>query len=69
LQLQQNASVAIDLFDVLGRRMDISGLTGTHAMTAGAYRLPVTSGELVKGVYLLSVTINGNKNTFRIVQP
>ncbi len=69
VQLQQNATVEISLCDVLGRKMEIGGLTGTHALAAGSYRMPVVSNELVKGLYLLTVTINGVKNTYRILQP
>jgi len=69
IQLQQSASVNINLYDVLGHRIDIGGLTGKHAMQQGFYRLPVTQQGLASGLYLLSVSINGHNNVYRIVQP
>jgi hypothetical protein len=69
IQLQQSATVDISLFDVLGHRLELSGLTGKHALQQGYYRLPVAQQSLSSGLYLLSVTINGNKNVYRIVQP
>ena len=69
IQLQQSASVDINLYDVLGHRINMSGLTGRHSMQQGLYRLPVTQQSLASGLYLLSVTINGNNNVYRIVQP
>lgn len=69
IQLQQNAAVDINLYDVLGHRINMSGLTGKHSLQQGLYRLPVAQQSLVSGLYLLSVTINGNNNVYRIVQP
>ncbi|MBS1567444.1 MAG: T9SS type A sorting domain-containing protein, partial [Bacteroidetes bacterium] len=69
LQLQQSATVNIALYDVLGHALAVRGLTGQHALVAGQYRMPVQAETLVQGVYLLSVNINGNTKTFRIIQP
>ena len=69
IQLQQNASVNINLYDVLGHSITVSGLTGRHSMAQGLYHLPVAQQHLASGLYMLSVTINGNKNVFRIIQP
>lgn len=67
LQLAQNARMEIELFDVLGRRYSVAGLTGKQDMVQGTYRFPVTN-SLRTGIYLLSVTINGNKKLFRLVK-
>jgi hypothetical protein len=67
LQLSKNAQVDIELFDVLGRRYTIAGVTGKQSMMQGTYHLPVTNSNMKAGIYLLSVTINGNKKVFRIV--
>ncbi|HEY8895514.1 MAG TPA: T9SS type A sorting domain-containing protein [Niastella sp.] len=67
LQLAKNARMEIELFDVLGRRYTVVGLTGKQDMAQGTYRFPVTS-NLRTGIYLLSVTINGNKKLFRLVK-
>jgi hypothetical protein len=67
LQLTQNAHMEIGLFDVLGRRYTVAGLTGKQDMAQGTYRFPVTN-SLRTGIYLLSVNINGNKKTFRLVK-
>jgi hypothetical protein len=69
MQLQQNAMVDINLFDMLGRRYDITNLTGHRAMQQGYYRLPVTDRSLAKGVYILAVMVNGNKSVYRVIQP
>jgi hypothetical protein len=68
LQLQQNASVDIGLCDMLGQHLDMSGLTGHHSFQAGYYHLPVTGRPLARGVYVLSVAVNGVRNVFRVVQ-
>lgn len=67
LQLSQHATVEVDLFDAMGRRYSITGLTGKQNMQQGTYRFPVT-GALKTGIYLLSVSINENKRVFRLVK-
>ncbi len=69
VQLQQDAKVDISLNDMLGRQLDLSGLTGHHVLQQGYYRLPVTGGILARGVYVLTVSVNGNRNVFRVIQP
>lgn len=67
LQLSQNAPVEITLFDVMGRRYAVAGITGQQSIAQGTYHLPVTN-SLKTGIYLLSVTINGNRKLFRLVK-
>jgi hypothetical protein len=67
LQLFQQAQVDIRLFDVLGRRYTVAGLTGQQGMPQGTYHLPVGS-YLKAGIYFLSVTINGNKTVYRMIK-
>ncbi len=69
LQLQENAQVDISLCDMLGQQMSVSGLTGHHSFQPGYYQLPVNDRGLSKGVYVLTVSVNGNRNVFRVVQP
>jgi hypothetical protein len=69
MQLPQNAMVDISLNDMLGRQYDIIGVTGHRAMQQGYYRLPVTDHRLARGVYVLSVAVNGNKTVYRLIQP
>jgi hypothetical protein len=67
--LVQNAAVDINLYDMTGRRFEVPGLTGHRAMQQGYYQLPVTGRSLSRGVYVLSVLVNGNNNVFRVLQP
>lgn len=67
LQLSRNALVEINLFDVLGRRYSVAGLTGKQGMAQGTYHLPLSS-SLKAGVYFLSVIINGKKTVYRIIK-
>lgn len=67
IQLSQNARVEIDLFDMLGRKYTVAGLTGKQELTQGSYHFPVSSG-LRTGIYMLSVNINGNRKLFRIIK-
>jgi hypothetical protein len=68
LQLSKNEQVDIELFDVLGRRYTMAGVTGKQSMIQETYHLPVTNSNLKSGIYLLSVTINGNKKVYRIIK-
>jgi hypothetical protein len=68
LQLSKNALVSIELFDVLGRRYTIAGVTGKQSMISGTYHLPVTNSNMKAGIYLLSVTINGSKTVYRVMK-
>ncbi|OQP62058.1 hypothetical protein A3860_29330 [Niastella vici] len=67
LQLSQHAAVELALFDAMGRRYAVPGVTGKQNMTQGTYRFPVT-GTLKTGVYMLSLSINENKRVFRLVK-
>jgi len=68
MQLSQNATVDISFCDMLGRQYDISNLTGHRSMQQGYYRLPVADSHLPRGVYVLTVGINGSRSVFRIVK-
>jgi hypothetical protein len=68
LQLSKNAQVDIELFDVLGRRYTIAGVTGKQSMLQGTYHLPVTNNNMKAGIYLFSVTINGSKTVYRVIK-
>lgn len=68
IRLQENAAAMISLYDVLGRRFDIPGLTGKHNLQQGTYRMPVNLQQLTAGVYLLSVDMNGSKQVYRVVK-
>ncbi|HEY4150722.1 MAG TPA: BNR-repeat neuraminidase N-terminal domain-containing protein [Chitinophagaceae bacterium] len=69
LQLQQNAQVDISLCDMLGQQMSVNALTGHHSFQPGYYQLPVNDRGLSKGIYVLTVSVNGNRNVFRVIQP
>jgi len=68
MQLPQNAVTDISFCDMLGRRYDIINLTGHRSLQQGYYRLPVADSHLPRGVYVLTVGINGNRSVFRIVK-
>lgn len=67
LQLRQNSTVSIGLYDIAGRRLDMAGLTGRRVLQQGAYRLPVGDSRLAAGMYFLSVGMNGNNHVFRVL--
>ena len=69
MQLQQNAVVDISFSDMLGRKYTINDLTGHRSLQQGYYRLPVLDNRLPRGVYVLSVAINGSRSVFRVIQP
>ena len=68
LQLTKKSTVNIGLCDVLGRRLDMPGLSGQFALSQGQYQLPVPAHALAAGVYFLSVTINGENTILRMLQ-
>ena len=68
LQLQQNATVNISCYDMVGHQLELPGLTGQRSMEQGVYNLPVPQQGFAAGVYLLAVTINEIKNVYRIIQ-
>ncbi|MFT3827720.1 MAG: BNR-repeat neuraminidase N-terminal domain-containing protein [Chitinophagaceae bacterium] len=68
IQLQQNTTALISLYDVAGRKFDIPGLTGKQSLQRGTYRMPVSLQSLTAGIYLLSVEMNGNKYVYRVVK-
>lgn len=68
MQLPQNAVVDISFCDMLGRRYDVSNLTGHRSLQQGYYRLPVDDSHLPRGVYVLTVSVNGSSSVFRVVK-
>ncbi|HEY4150723.1 MAG TPA: hypothetical protein VGM41_17415, partial [Chitinophagaceae bacterium] len=68
LQLPRQAAINISLCDVLGRPLDLPGLTGRRTLSPGDWQLPVPAHTLAAGIYFLSVNINGENNVLRMLQ-
>ncbi|AXY73761.1 hypothetical protein D3H65_07125 [Paraflavitalea soli] len=68
LQLSQNSLTEITLFDLMGRRSDVAGLTGKRSMEKGVHYIPVNIPGTVAGMYLLHVVVNGERHVYRIIK-
>lgn len=68
LQLPQNSLAEINLYDLLGRRFEVPGLTGKRSMERGVHYLPVRIPTTAAGMYLLYVTIGGERHVYRILK-
>jgi hypothetical protein len=69
LQLPQNETAEINLYDVMGRRFEAPGLTGKRNLSKGFYNMPVHVPGNTAGIYFLSVNVNGDKQVYRILKP
>lgn len=68
LQLSQNQQTEISLYDMLGRRFDVPGLTGKRSMTKGVHYIPVHIPVAATGMYLLHVNLNGDRHVYKILK-
>lgn len=68
LQLSQNNLTEITLYDLMGRRFEVAGLTGKKSMEKGVYNIPVKLPGTVAGMYLLHVVVNGERQVYRIIK-
>ncbi len=68
LQLSQNNITEISLYDLMGRRSEVAGLTGKRSMEKGVHYLPVNIPGTVAGMYLLHVVVNGEPHVYRIIK-
>jgi hypothetical protein len=68
LQLSQNDLTEISLYDLMGRRSDVPGLTGKRSMEKGVHYLPVNIPGTVAGMYLLHVVVNGERHVYKIIK-
>ena len=67
LRLEQGASIEINLYDESGRGLQLLPLTGKKQFQTGYHQLPVNMAAIPKGIYLLSVSINGKTSMHRVV--
>ena len=68
LQLSQNGVTEISVYDLMGRRSDVGGLTGKRSMERGVHYIPVNIPGTVAGMYLLHVVVNGERHVYRIIK-
>lgn len=68
LQLPQTSQGEITVFDMVGRRIDVPGLTGKRSFTRGVHYLPVHVPGTVTGWYTLHVVLNGERQAFRLLK-
>ncbi|MBS1565315.1 MAG: hypothetical protein JST39_13055, partial [Bacteroidetes bacterium] len=65
LQLEQTATVQMALYDIAGRRLSPAA---KKLLQPGYYRLPVETGGLAPGIYIVHLSINNRNHVFRIVR-
>ena len=68
LQLLQSSMVDIGFYDLLGQRIELPGLTGRKSIGQGVTNLTIPPANLASGVYILTVTINDERQVFRVKQ-
>jgi len=66
IQLQQNSLVDIGFYDLLGQRIDMPGLTGRRSLMQGVANLSIPQVGLATGIYILTVTIDGDRQVYRV---
>lgn len=68
LQLPQNGTAEINLYDLMGRRVDVPGLTGMRSFVRGVHNLPVNVPGTGTGWYTLQVVMQGERHAFRVLK-
>ncbi len=68
LQLPQSGMGEISLYDMVGRRVDVPGLTGHRNFAKGVHNLPVNVPGTGTGWYTLHVVMNGERYAFRMLK-
>ena len=53
-------------YDLLGQRIEMQGLTGHRSMMQGVASLPIPQVGLATGIYILTVTIDGDRQVYRV---
>lgn len=68
LQLEKRTATEIGLFDEVGRRLGVAGLTGKFNLEKGSYTVPVNLSGFARAVYFLSVHADGERKVFRVIR-
>ncbi len=68
IQLLKNDQPEIGLYDLMGRRFEVQGLTGKRSMDKGVHYLPVRIPGKVTGMYMLHVVLNGEQHIYRVLK-
>lgn len=63
--LDENATVSISLFNVIGEEM--VSILSNEEFVSGTHNVQFNSNELTSGIYMLRITVNGQNFTKRIV--